>query len=78
MTNLSDRLYENMRKDWPYWVVVAETYDDAIGICGVIVNTEVQAKHAMDARAAAHTEFHVEDGTTFIDAVYGPYRKEAE
>jgi len=74
MQNLSDALYENMMKSWPYWIVVGETKDGSGEYA--IWSVEVQAKHRTNAKMQAHAERTGLGGISFIEAVYGPYRKD--
>jgi hypothetical protein len=62
-----------MRKRWPYWVVLA-TLEDSEGNYA-IRSIELQAKTGIDAKIRAHAVFSA-SGTTFIEAIYGPYRKD--
>ena len=69
MTSLSNRIYENTQSQWPHWVVVGRWN-------GVVKSIEVQAKFRGDVRTRAHAEINGLSGVTFIESIYGPYRKD--
>jgi hypothetical protein len=72
--NLSDKLYKNTRKYWPLWVVIGSVKYSAGNF--VARSTEVHAKYATDAALQAHAKFNDASGVTFVEIIYGPYRKD--